>query len=652
MAVLGEAFINVRADLKPFSKDLAKELKVVLNAAEKEVAKRGEAIGKKLSDSIASGARDNAHKIGDTLTKETEKHKVKIKTEIDEDGLKASAKRGLKDLDQLAKGAGTSFIKRVGDGIASGARFVSGSIQSALEGGLKTPVIGPAIAIAITALIAQLLALLPAAIQATQALGGFAATLALLPGVGAAAALSMGILSTAFDGFDKAISDALSGDIDKFNKDLEHMSPSAKAAAKALQPMLTMFHTVIQEGLFQQLVGPFRALAKALSSPQIKSGIDLLARSFGALIAEVVKFAASKEGISVLDAVITSIFQSLMALTPAIKPLAQAFGTLIKAGAGVLPRIATVIATLAEHFAAFIDKAEKSGALDKFFDNLGKIFESLGPVVEQVVGRLIEFLDWAASNPDAITGLADAFSMLADALIKAFSDPQVVGALVTTLEILKSIPPSAWEAMAIGILRAATALGAFGAVLIWLEAQVSDKVKKISEWFDKLLNAIDVTAHGIGRKGGPFRSAGAALMSAFFEGITGSIKGLGSIAEAVVSRVKASFNSAIGAINSRLTVAFKVLGVSAPGIPYLAKGAVIDQPTLAMVGEAGPEAVVPLSDPVAAASVLMKSGLANMMAPLVQVFLGAEELDQRVYRIVSRNNTAQARALSATPRLT
>ena len=33
-----------------------------------------------------------------------------------------------------------------------------------------------------------------------------------------------------------------------------------------------------------------------------------------------------------------------------------------------------------------------------------------------------------------------------------------------------------------------------------------------------------------------------------------------------------------------------------PNIPYLAKGGIIDEPTLAMVGEAGKEAVVPLEN--------------------------------------------------------
>jgi hypothetical protein len=38
------------------------------------------------------------------------------------------------------------------------------------------------------------------------------------------------------------------------------------------------------------------------------------------------------------------------------------------------------------------------------------------------------------------------------------------------------------------------------------------------------------------------------------------------------------------------------MGVNIPKIPYLARGGIIDNPTLAMVGEAGKEAVMPLEN--------------------------------------------------------
>ena len=58
-------------------------------------------------------------------------------------------------------------------------------------------------------------------------------------------------------------------------------------------------------------------------------------------------------------------------------------------------------------------------------------------------------------------------------------------------------------------------------------------------------------------------------------------------------------NAAISGINTMIKTINKVPGVSIPTIgkiPKLAKGGIIDSPTIAMVGEAGKEAVMPLEN--------------------------------------------------------
>ena len=58
-------------------------------------------------------------------------------------------------------------------------------------------------------------------------------------------------------------------------------------------------------------------------------------------------------------------------------------------------------------------------------------------------------------------------------------------------------------------------------------------------------------------------------------------------------------NAAISGINTMIKTINKVPGVSIPTIgkiPKLAKGGIIDSPTIAMVGEAGREAVMPLEN--------------------------------------------------------
>lgn len=79
----------------------------------------------------------------------------------------------------------------------------------------------------------------------------------------------------------------------------------------------------------------------------------------------------------------------------------------------------------------------------------------------------------------------------------------------------------------------------------------------------------------------------------------------------IVGGVKSAVNDIIGALNSMIRgidqVQFNVpgwvpvlggkhLGINIPEIPYLATGGIVDQPTTAVIGEAGPEAVIPLKN--------------------------------------------------------
>lgn len=84
----------------------------------------------------------------------------------------------------------------------------------------------------------------------------------------------------------------------------------------------------------------------------------------------------------------------------------------------------------------------------------------------------------------------------------------------------------------------------------------------------------------------------------------GIMSGLGAVIKAPLNAVISLINGAISGLN-KISVDIpswvpgfggKTFGLSIPKIPYLAKGGIIDSPTLAMVGEAGKEAVVPLEN--------------------------------------------------------
>ena len=84
----------------------------------------------------------------------------------------------------------------------------------------------------------------------------------------------------------------------------------------------------------------------------------------------------------------------------------------------------------------------------------------------------------------------------------------------------------------------------------------------------------------------------------------GIMSGLGAVIKAPLNAVIGIINGAISGINSiHVSIPDWVPGLGGRSfgphisrIPYLAKGGIVDQPTLAMVGEAGKEAVMPLEN--------------------------------------------------------
>lgn len=94
---------------------------------------------------------------------------------------------------------------------------------------------------------------------------------------------------------------------------------------------------------------------------------------------------------------------------------------------------------------------------------------------------------------------------------------------------------------------------------------------------------------------GRFTSAGQGIIRGFFNGLASAWGYAGSVGAAVYGAFKSGLNWAIGAINSGIASVDDVLPGSLPRIPYLASGGVVGGPTVAMVGEAGDEMVLPLS---------------------------------------------------------
>lgn len=165
--------------------------------------------------------------------------------------------------------------------------------------------------------------------------------------------------------------------------------------------------------------------------------------------------------------------------------------------------------------------------------------------------------------------------------------------------------------------------------------------------------------------GGAFRDAwnwarreveqGANAIVNFVQRLPGRISGfMRNVGGDILGGLRAGINAVIGGFNSGINRVASFIHIGLPNIPLLASGALVNAPTLAVVGEAGPEAVVPLSDPAKAAAVAQKTGLLDILGSrmgnvgntLVKVYLGTREITDILNVQIDKKMSDQANELA------
>ena len=85
---------------------------------------------------------------------------------------------------------------------------------------------------------------------------------------------------------------------------------------------------------------------------------------------------------------------------------------------------------------------------------------------------------------------------------------------------------------------------------------------------------------------------------AVFDGLTTYFSAIFNIYKSLFNGIAKLWNNTVGKLSFEIpswVPAIGGKGFSVPNIPYLADGGIVTGPTLAMIGERGPEAVIPLS---------------------------------------------------------
>jgi hypothetical protein len=233
----------------------------------------------------------------------------------------------------------------------------------------------------------------------------------------------------------------------------------------------------------------------------------------------------------------------------ALRSLSPEMATMIKEGASLNEIMDVLGGTFGGATAKSAETA--AGKMKILTNSLGETKESIGaallPVLEAVLPVLNKFAAWAQDNPKAFLAIAAAIG--------------IVAAAIVATNIAMALNP-------FSLIAAGIALLIVGLVTAYNKF----------EWFRNGINLIVNTVIG------------------FFAGMVNAAIG-------AVNAIISAYNSIplLPDLPKAPTVPVPQLGKTsntpAPGrmsIPRLAEGGIVSSPTLALIGEAGPEAVVPL----------------------------------------------------------
>jgi hypothetical protein len=295
----------------------------------------------------------------------------------------------------------------------------------------------------------------------------------------------------------------------------------------------------------------------------------------------------AQEGASLAMDIAAATGKPLSAVTDA---LAKAYGGNTKALAKLDPKLKDLVkegldaegamSVLADTFggAATTKANTAEGQFQRLSVSLAETKETIGaallPIVEKVLPYLTKLGDWAANNTGAfltiagvIGGIAGAVLLVNGAIAAWTAITTAATAVQAAFNAVLALNPITLIVLGIGLLIAALAAAYF---------KFEGFRKIVDSVFKFIGNAV---------------SGSIDLIKSYFTGVLGFYK-------AMFNGIASLWNNTFGKLSFRIPSFVPGIGgkgFDVPNIPMLAEGGIVNKATLAVIGEAGPEAVVPLS---------------------------------------------------------
>ena len=324
-------------------------------------------------------------------------------------------------------------------------------------------------------------------------------------------------------------------------------------------------------GAYEMAAGVADTEVRAAYANLVRGTKDLTQAEQGLSIALDISAATGQNLATVSDALSKAYAGNMRGL----RSLSPEMALMIKEGASLEEVMAVLGGTFGGAFQA--DAATAEGQMRRFGIAIENAQEAVGyallPVIEAVLPYLTKFGQWANENTDLFIKIGAVVGGFAVAILAA-------NAALKTFAVIKGIVTAAVAAF-----NVVMAMNPIGLVVIAIAALVAGLVLAYRR-FEGFRTLVDNV----------FKFIGTAIQY--------SVNIVKNYFSAVFGFYKTMFNAIAKLWNNTVgRISFKVpdwvpgiggKGFSVPQIPMLADGGIVTGPTLALIGERGPEAVVPL----------------------------------------------------------
>jgi hypothetical protein len=268
--------------------------------------------------------------------------------------------------------------------------------------------------------------------------------------------------------------------------------------------------------------------------------------------------------------------KGLKALDPRMK-------TLLKDGLDVEGAMSVLADTFGGDAAAAADTAE--GRFKRLSIGLAETKESIGAALLPAIQAVLPFIErlgtWAQENTTTFLIVGGAIAGIATAILAVNFAMKAWTAATTAFTAVQAAFNAVMALNPIFLLVALFV--AVGAALVILQLK---------------FNIFGKVFEGVGKIAGTVFDGIKTGFGVVVDAVTGYVKTLVGIYKGLFNGIASIWNSTVGKLSFKIPGWVPGLGgkgFDVPEIPMLAEGGIVNGPTLAMIGEAGPEAVIPLN---------------------------------------------------------